>query len=109
VLADVALITPSGRRVDIEDLEPPVEELADGGSGARIAFLIHLVQQPGAHLLGLVTGLRPWRYDLGEIHPPFEDRGHPAAHADAGGSEGQLVDAACRTGDASWTSTRFRN
>jgi hypothetical protein len=33
-----------GGRVDIEDLEPPVEELADGCSGARIAFLINLVQ-----------------------------------------------------------------
>ena len=30
VLADIALVTPSGRRVDIEDLQPPVKELAFG-------------------------------------------------------------------------------
>ena len=43
VVADVALISPSGRRIDIEDLNPSVEQLADGGSGARIALLVDLV------------------------------------------------------------------
>ena len=85
VLADVAVVAPSGRRVDVEDLEPLVEQLADGGPGARIALLVDLVQQPGADLLRLVTGLRPGRHDLGEVHPPLRDRVHPAVHPDPKG------------------------
>ena len=48
-------------------------------------FQVNLVQEPGAYLLGLVTGLRSCRYDLGEVHPPLRDRVHPAVHADAEG------------------------
>jgi hypothetical protein len=39
VLADVPVVSPSGRRVDIENLKPPVEQLADGRLGARMRFL----------------------------------------------------------------------
>jgi hypothetical protein len=41
------IVAPSGRRVYIENPQPPVGELADGSPSARVALLVNLVQQPG--------------------------------------------------------------
>jgi hypothetical protein len=38
VLADVALVAPTGRRVDVEDLHPLVEELRHAGTRTWVAF-----------------------------------------------------------------------
>ena len=81
----IAPPSPSGRRVDVEDLGPSVEQLPDGRSGARSAFLV-MLQQPGAYLLGFVAGLRPGRRDLGELHPSLRGRFRPAVHPDTEGA-----------------------
>ena len=77
----IAPPSPSGRRVDVEDLEPSVEQLPDGRSGARSAFLV-MVQQPGAYLLGFVAGLRPSRRGLGRGRCRLEIGSSPAVHPD---------------------------
>ena len=48
MLADVALIRSSCRRIYVEHAESSVEQLANRGSGARAAPLVDLTQQAGA-------------------------------------------------------------
>jgi hypothetical protein len=44
VLADLALVPAAGRRVDVDNREPPAEQLVDRRSCARVALLVDLVE-----------------------------------------------------------------
>jgi hypothetical protein len=50
---DLGPVAVSGAGLDVGDLQPPVQQHADGGLGARLSALVDLVQQPGADPLGL--------------------------------------------------------
>ena len=48
VLLDHEHVPTAGRRFDIEDFEPAVQEVADVRARACVPLLVHLAEQPGA-------------------------------------------------------------
>ncbi len=74
MLAGVALIGPSCRRIYVEHAEPFVEQLANRGSGPRAAPLVDLTQQSGADAFRHLASLRSRWHELGEVQPPLRDR-----------------------------------
>jgi hypothetical protein len=58
--------SPRGH-VDVEKLHVPVEKLADGRTRARVATLVHLVDEPDQNLLGFSLGLGAWWDGLAEV------------------------------------------
>jgi hypothetical protein len=86
VLVDLEDIAALGGWLDIEHVEPPVQELIDGGARARVAPLIHLVEESRAGLLGVARGIRTGRNYLGEVVSALRQRVDPAVHPDAQGT-----------------------
>ena len=64
--------------VDVEDLQPSVEQLADSRTGTWASLFVDLAKQPGTHLLGLITRPRLRRHDLAEVSRRFEIGSTPA-------------------------------
>ncbi|HSV65501.1 MAG TPA: hypothetical protein VLJ59_06275 [Mycobacteriales bacterium] len=56
VLGDQRLVGTAGGVLHVEQLQVPVDELVDGRPGARVALLVHLVEQAGHNLLRLGAG-----------------------------------------------------
>jgi hypothetical protein len=72
-----------GVQRDLQHVEVAVEELVDRGLGTGAPLLVHLGQEAGADLLGLLGGLRPSWHDLGEVVPLLRDRVEARVHAHA--------------------------
>jgi hypothetical protein len=51
VRADLRFISSTSRWIRLQDDEIPVDELIDSSPAARVALLVHLVEQPRARLL----------------------------------------------------------
>jgi hypothetical protein len=60
--------------LDLQHVEVAVEELVDRGVRPGAPLLVHLGQQAGTDLLGLLGGLRPGWHDLGEVVRLLRDR-----------------------------------
>jgi hypothetical protein len=52
VILDLADVAGAGLPLDVEHLQPPVQQLVDRGLRPRAALLVDLVEQPGDGLLG---------------------------------------------------------
>src|SRR4051794_14750595 len=104
VLLDHEQVPPARRRLDIEDFEPAVQEVADVRARAWVPLLVYLAEQPGARLLSFTGGIRTRRDHLDEVVPASRQRIDPRVHPDAQGAAGQRVDRAplalARTGRA---------
>jgi hypothetical protein len=94
VLTDLRLIAAFRGRVNVQNFEPPIEELADCRARTGVSLLVDLVQQPSADFLRLGTCMWPGRHDLDEIQPTLRDRVPPDMDADAERARWQLVDGA---------------
>ena len=71
MLADFGLVAALRGRVDVQNFEPPIEELADCRARTEVSLLVDLTQQPSAHFLRLGTRMWSGRHDLDEIKPPL--------------------------------------
>ena len=104
VLLDHEQVPTAGRRLDIEDFEPAVQEVADVRARAWVPLLVHLAEQPGARLLRFPGGMGTWRDHLDQIVPAARQRIDAGVHPDAQGTAGQRVDSAtlapARTGSS---------
>jgi hypothetical protein len=67
VIADQRLVAVQGGRLDVQQLQVPIEELVDRRTGARIPPLVDLGEQPGACLLSLACCPRTGGNDLREM------------------------------------------
>ena len=76
----------------IENLQPPVEQLADGRTRPRISPLVHLIQQTSAHSFRLLTCVWTWRHDVNQVHALLGDGIPPDVNPDAESPRWQLVD-----------------
>lgn len=56
---DVPLVSVPSVVLDVQDAQVAVEQLANGGSGARVAFLVDLGEQPGATFSACAAALGP--------------------------------------------------
>jgi hypothetical protein len=94
VLLDHEQVPTAGRRLDIEDFEPAVQEVADVRARAWVPLLVHLAEQPGARLLRFPGGMGTWRDHLDQIVPAARQRIDAGVHPDAQGTAGQRVNRA---------------
>jgi hypothetical protein len=94
VLSDPGLVAPLCRRVDVENMQPSVEQLADRRASPRASSFVDLAEKPGSNLLGLITSAGPRRHDLTEVEPPLGDRVDPGVDADTEGTRRQLINTA---------------
>jgi hypothetical protein len=67
VLLDLGDVALARRHIDVEHAYPPVKELADGGTGARIAPLVDLGQEAGSGSLRLALSLGAGRDGLSQV------------------------------------------
>jgi hypothetical protein len=67
VLPYVAAVRLERALVELSHLQVTVEQLTDGGVGARVASLVDLGDEPGSDLLRLTICPRSWRNRLTEV------------------------------------------
>jgi hypothetical protein len=89
--------------LDVDDVEPAVEQLVDGRLSARAASLVNLVEQLDPNLLGILLRLTLGltRGDgLAELDALARQLVDTAVHGDAGRAAGQPRDVAAGTAGA---------
>ncbi|OLS97711.1 hypothetical protein BJF90_42255 [Pseudonocardia sp. CNS-004] len=90
--ADQAFVAGPGRVLDLQYVKVAVEELADRGFRSGAALVVHLGEQAGPYLLGLLRRRSPRRDDLGEVVPLLRERVEPRVDADSVGAARQGFD-----------------
>jgi hypothetical protein len=93
VLVRVAQVGCPRTALQRDQLEVPIEQLVDGGGGARVPPLVNLAGQPPRDLLSLGHRLRTGGHDLAEVVAPFAHRVDPGVHADPQRATRQFLDA----------------
>jgi len=94
MLLDLPHVADPGRRLDLEDFQPPVKKLVDGRLRRRVAALIDLTQQAGTRLLSLARCIRPGRHYPNQVMTPLRQRVNTRVHADPERAAGEGVDGA---------------
>lgn len=59
VLVQLGLVVVPGRRFQLDDIEPAVEQLVEGCSGTRDSLFVDLRQELGPSLLGFALSVGP--------------------------------------------------
>ena len=94
VVLDEPPVAVQRRRLDVEHLQVPFEDLTHGGAGARVAALVDLGEQASTRLLGQLPRPRAGLDRLGEVVALARQRIDSGVHADPQRTSGALFDLA---------------
>jgi hypothetical protein len=94
VLADLSLVPMPGARLDVDHIEPAIDQLVHGLPSCAGCVLVNLVEQPRPDLLGFGRSTRTCTDRHAQVHPAAGWRVDPGVHGDPQCSGREALDPA---------------